>query len=404
MLPPETRESMMRALGRILRAGAAGLALGAAMPAPVPAQAADTAERAEADLPVVTLATAGRDMIEERVPVSGSLVARQEVQVHASVTGHEITQIKAEVGDRVKAGDVLALLADEALSAGLAQAEAEYRRAEAGVRQAESQIASAEATLVQAISTLERTRSLRKSGNASQAVLDQAVATEASARAASASASDGLGVARAAQAQAEAALRIARLNLSWARITAPVDGVIVARGARLGAISGTGGDALFTLVEGGEIELDADVIETALNQLKPGNAAEIRVAGIGAVAGRLRLAPASVDPATRLGQARIALDPDPRLRSGLFASGWIVTDRREAVTVPASAVLADDAGERVQVVGEGRIESRPVRAGILWQDRREIVEGLLPGETVVARAGAFFRDGDQVRAAAEAQP
>ncbi|MDQ7261474.1 efflux RND transporter periplasmic adaptor subunit [Paracoccus sp. PS-1] len=387
----------MTATCRITRIAMLALALSLGPAGMVMAETAGAVEQTE--LPVVTLATAERSWIEARVPVSGSLVARQEVQVHALVSGHEITGIEAEVGDRVKAGQVLARLSEDVLSAQLAQAEAEYQRAEAGVRQAESQIASAEASLTQAVAALERTRSLRQSGNASQAVLDQAIATEASARAASASASDGLGVARAAQAQAAAAQRIARLNLDHARIVAPVDGVVVARTARRGAIPGGGGEPLFTLIAGGEVELEADVIETALSQLKPGDTAEIAVAGLGRVEGKLRLVPAAVDPVTRLGLARIALEPDPRLRPGLFASGWIITDRREAVTVPSSAILADASGERVQVVKDGRIEAREVRTGLLWQGRREIVEGIAAGETVVARAGAFFRSGDQVRAA-----
>ncbi|RDD69600.1 efflux RND transporter periplasmic adaptor subunit [Paracoccus versutus] len=386
----------MTATCRITGIAMLALALSLGPAAPVMAETAGAVEQSE--LPVVTLATAQQDWIEARVPVLGSLVARQEVQVHALVSGHEITSIEAEVGDRVEAGQVLARLSEDVLSAQLAQAEAEYQRAEAGVSQAESQIASTQASLTQAVSALERTRSLRQSGNASQAVLDQAVATEASARAAAASASDGLGVARAAVAQADAARRIARLNLDHARITAPVGGLVVARTARLGAIPG-GGEPLFTLIAGGEVELEADVIETALSQLKPGDAAEIEVAGLGRVEGKLRLAPAAVDPVTRLGPARIALDPDPRLRTGLFASGWIITDRRQAVTVPASAVLADATGERVQVVKDGRIETREVRSGLIWQGRREILEGVASGETVVARAGAFFRSGDQVRAA-----
>jgi hypothetical protein len=160
-----------------------------------------------------------------------------------------------------------------------------------------------------------------------------------------------------------------------------------------------GADPLFTLIDGGEIEMDADVIETALGQIKPGDAALIQVAGLGEVGGRVRLVPAAVDPVTRLGQARIALDADPRLRIGLFAQGWVVTDEREAVTVPASAILSDDSGDRVQVVADGKVESRPVRAGIIWQDRREVISGLSPEETVIARAGAFFRSGDAVRAA-----
>src|SRR5690606_7568038 len=364
----------MTAASRFIRIVVLALALPMGPAGTATAQAADAAEQSE--LPVVTLATARQDWIEARVPVPGSLVARQEVQIHALVSGHEITTIDAEGGDRVEEGQVLARLSEDVLAAQLAQAEAEYQRALAGVSQAESQIASAEATLTQAVAALERTRSLRKSGNASQAVLDQAIATEASARAASASASDGLGVARAALALAEAARSIAQLNLDHARITAPVDGVVVARTARLGAIPGGGGDPLFTLIAGGEVELEADVIETALTQLKPGDPAEIEVAGLGKVAGKMRLVPAAVDPVTRLGQARIALDPDPRLRPGLFASGWIITERRQALTLPSSAILADASGERVQVVKDGRIESRPVRAGLLSQGRREILEGV----------------------------
>lgn len=387
----------MTAITRIARAAltAAALVLPGAMPAL--AETAGAAERGE--LPLVTLATVQATTIEARVPVSGSLVARQKVQIHPNVAGHEITRIEAEVGDSVTAGQVLVRLADDALSAQLAQAEAEYQRAESGIRQAENQIASAEAELTQAAATLERTRSLRRSGNASQAVLDQAVAAEASARALAASASDGLGVAQAALAQSAAMLRLAQLNLGYTRIVAPVDGLIVERNAELGAISGTGAAPLFTMIAGGEVELAADVIETALGQLKPGDAAEINVAGIGMVTGKLRLAPAAVDPMTRLGVARISLQPDPRLRVGLFAHGWIVTQRREALTVPGSAVLSDGASEQVQVVADGLVETRQIRTGLSWQGRREVLEGLSPGEKVIARAGAFFGSGDRVREA-----
>ena len=388
----------MTAACRITRAATLALALMFSLPGAAPAETAGAVEPS-LELPLVTLAPAELSQIEARVPISGSLVARRQVQIHANVTGHEIKGIVADVGDRVKMGDVLAWLSDDVLSAQFAQATAEYQRAEAAVRQAESQIDSAVATLTEAASALERTRSLRKSGNASQAVLDQAVAAEASAQAASAVASNGLGVARATLAQAEAARCLARLNLDYARIITPVDGVVVERNAELGALSGSGGDPLFTVIEGGEIELAADVIETALSRLKPGDAAEIEVAGVGLVTGSLRLAPASVDPLTRLGQARVSLAADPRLRVGLFAQGWITTDRREALTVPTAAILADAAGERVQVVRDGRVETREIRAGLIWQGRREILSGLEPGEQVIARAGAFFRDGDRVRVA-----
>lgn len=354
-------------------------------------------EAGRAAIPSVTVASARLAEVEARVLMSGTLVARQEVMIFPQVSGFEITEILVEAGDRVEKGQVLVRLARDTLSAQLAQAEAEYQRAQASVSQAENQIVSTRAGLVQAEASLDRIRRLRESGSAAQATLDDVVAAQVTADALAASAADGLAVAQAALAQAGAARELAQLNLDRSEIKAPMDGLIVERGAELGAISGAGGAPLFRLIAGGEIELSADVIETALLSLSVGDPAEIDVAGVGRVEGKVRLLPASVDALTRLGEMRISLTPDPGLRPGLFASGAVVTARREAVTVPATAVLADDKGEWVQVVEDDVVHTQAVTAGLLWQARREIVSGLAEGQVVIVRSGAFFRDGDQVR-------
>lgn len=367
---------------------------------PMPGLANEPAIAAEPPAPVlpsVTVEAAARSQVQARVPVSGTVVARQEVQIFPRVSGHEIVEILAEAGDSVAQGQVLARLDTDTLSAQLEQAQAEFQRAEAGVRQAQSSIDSTQALLTQALTTLQRIQQLRTGGTVPQSTLDDAVAAEANARAQAASAADGLAVARAALAQAGAAQRIARMNLERADIVAPVAGVVVERRAELGALAGGSVDPLFTVLADGAVEVAAEVIETALPALKVGDPAEISVAGAGTVAGRVRLVPPSVDPITRLGVMRIALDRSDGIRIGQFASGWVITDRRQAVTVPAGAVLADDAGERVQVVQDGTVESRPVRTGVLWNGQREIVDGVAAGEEVIARSGAFFRTGDQVR-------
>lgn len=365
-----------------------------------PAFAADPLPAAPAAAPTVTVAPAQDAEVEARVPLSGSLIARQVLQVYPQVTGLEIKALNAEAGDHVTQGQELARLSDEALSAQLAQAEAELQRAVAGVGQANSQIDSTAATLAQASTAADRARSLRRSGSGTQAVLDQAVAAEAGAQAAAASARDGLAVAEAARAQAQAALDLARLNLGWTRITAPVDGRVIARAAQPGGIASPAGEPMFTLVPDGSIEFAGEVIESALPSLRAGQETRLEVAGVGEVAGSVRQLPAAVDPVTRLGVVRVALPEDPRLLTGLFASGDIVTARRRALTVPATAVLTDGQGERVQVVSGGIVETRPVQAGLLWQGRREILGGLAAGETVIQRAGAFFTTGDPVTVAA----
>lgn len=365
------------------------------------AEAATASQRA---VPTATVARAEMTEMQARVPVTGTLVARQDVQVFAQVSGFEITEILVEAGDQVQAGQVLARLSDETLTAQLAQAEAEYQRAVAGVGQANSQIASTEASLTQAVTALERVQKLRSSGNAPQATLDQAVATEANARAQANSAADGLAVANAALAQALAARNLAQLDVQRTQIMAPVPGLVVTRNAQLGAIASGAGDPLFRIVANDEIELSAEVIETDLLGLVPDLPAEINVAGIGPVQGHVRLVPASVDPVTRLGVLRIALEDDQPLRTGVFASGSIVTQRRQALSVPTTAVLSDHQGQRVQIVKDGAVHSRPVTAGLVWDGRREILSGLEAGETVIARAGAFFRDGDKVNAVSSDAP
>ncbi|HHW34757.1 MAG TPA: efflux RND transporter periplasmic adaptor subunit, partial [Paracoccus solventivorans] len=212
-----------------------------------------------------------------------------------------------------------------------------------------------------------------------------------------------LAVARAAAAQARAARDIAQINVDRTRITAPVAGRVSSRNAQIGAIATASAGPMFTLIADGSIEFEGEVIETALPALRPGQLAELDVAGVGRITGQVRQLPAAVDATTRLGLVRVELPADERLLIGLFVSGDIVTERRGAVTVPATAVLADASGERVQVVEGGVVETRAVRAGLLWQGQREITEGLAAGETVIARAGAFFRSGDRVSATTEPQ-
>jgi multidrug efflux pump subunit AcrA (membrane-fusion protein) len=157
------------------------------------------------------------------------------------------------------------------------------------------------------------------------------------------------------------------------------------------------GDPLFTIFTGGSLELAAEVLETSLGEIEPGDGGTVEVAGIGPLVGVVRLVSPTVDPTTRLGEVRITLENHQGLRSGLFASGVIETERRLGLTVPLSAILSDAEGDYVQVVEDGVVARRPVTPGLVWQGQREIVTGLAEGETVIARSGAFFRDGDRVR-------
>lgn len=355
-----------------------------------------TAQQAERDLPPVTVVRPQPADLVARIPISGTMVAREQVLVYPQVSGFPIREILADLGDTVAAGDVLARLADETLAAQLAQARAEKRRAEAQVRQSRSQIAAAEAAQKQAQGELDRQRQLRSSGAVSAVALEQAEVAAERVAADLASARNSLAVSEAQVEQAEAQLRVAQLNLDFATIIAPVAGVITERSASIGGIAGTAADPMFRIARDGDVEMEALVLETDLGGIEKGQPAQIEVAGGGTVTGEVRLVSPHVDPQTRLGTVRISV-AGRGLRTGVFASGSITTDRRTGLVVPASAVLSDADGNYVLVARDGVLERVEVQPGLLEDERREIVTGLGPDDLVVARAGAFYRAGDRVQ-------
>ncbi|KMK68356.1 efflux RND transporter periplasmic adaptor subunit [Puniceibacterium sp. IMCC21224] len=382
--PAQFRDSLIALL-----TGAA-LAFG---PLPLAAQDSDSGA---ANAPRVTVTRAVRDEIVTTVPVSGSLLPRNEILIYPQVSGFVVDEILADVGDIVAAGDVLARINARTLQAQLAQAQAEQARAEAGVRQAQSQITSAEASQVQAEAALARARELNRTGTVSGAGLEDAVAAAQTARAAADSARDGLAVAQAAVQQAAAQASVAALDLDHATIVAPTGGLISARNGQSGSITAMSGDPFYRLIDGGVIEVEAEVIETALGQISTGDPVTLRIAGLGEVSGTVRLISPTVDPATRLGTIRITTGAQDGLRAGVFASGEVIVDRHEGLSVLSSAVQNTGTESYVLRVRDGHLQHQPVIAGVIWQNRREILTGLDEGDDVVARAAGFFGDGDAV--------
>jgi HlyD family secretion protein len=182
-------------------------------------------------------------------------------------------------------------------------------------------------------------------------------------------------------------------------VKAPVSGLISRRSAKLGASASSAGEPLFRIIEDGAIDLEADAPEQSLARFAVGMPATIRLPGVAApVKGRVRLISQEVDKASRTGKVRIALDDVSHARIGAFASGEVELARRDGVGAPAASLLRDGDTARLLVVRDGRVEERRVTPGIVEGDAVEIKDGAAEGESVVARAGAFLRPGDRVRA------
>ncbi len=347
--------------------------------------------------PSVSVAPVKRMPFTETILVTSSLTARREVLVSPQVDGLRIVELLAEEGDRVVEGQVLARLERRTLEAQLAQLKATRSSADAAIAQARSKIKETEAAVKQAEAAFERAKGLVKSGTTSRAIFDQREAAARTAAAVAASAKDGLAVAQAGRAQVEAQIDESNLRLSFTEITAPSAGIISRRTAQLGAVAAASGKPLFRIVAKGEIELDAEIPEVYLPRVAPGHPARVQVAGLKERKGKVRLVGAEVDRATRLGRVRVFIGDDAQLRVGTFARGLIDTARREGLSVPSSAVLHKNGGQTVQVVKNGRVETRKVRTGMTRAERTEIIDGLKDGELVVLRSGSLLRDGDKVR-------
>jgi len=362
-------------------------------------EAADT-EAAQTAPPAVSVVKVAAAEFTETVAVSGSLVARDEILVAPEVEGFRVLDLKVDEGDRVKRGDVLATLVQESLDAKLAESDASLARAEAAISKAKSQIVETTARLAEAKSAFERAKPLQKSGYLSDSTYDQREAAAKTADAQLVAARDGLKLAEAEKAQVEAQRRDLAWRRSKAQVTAPADGLVSRRNARIGGMASGAAvaDPMFRIIARGEVELDAEVIETELGKIHVGQKARITVAGNGAVDGRVRLVSPEVDKTTRLGRVRIFLGDDTRLHIGSFARGAIDTAHGHGLALPSSAVVFDADGAFVQVVRDGRVSRRAIETGLISQGLVEVRKGLSEGDVVVSRAGTFLRDGDAVRA------
>lgn len=393
MLPLPLALTRLAALSLLTLALLPSVSASAQTPASAAAQAT-----APAHGPAVTVTPATTAEIVQSVVVSGSMIARDEVLVSPEIDGFALVEILAEEGDRVTAGQVLARLSRTTLDVLHTQNEAQIARAEAAIAQARAQVSEAEANRVQAENAFERTKALRDSGNASIETFDLRSAAARTTVARVNSAQHALAIATADLALAKAQERDIAVKLARTEIKAPAAGIVSQRRAKLGAMAPLAAtEPLFRIIADGAIELEADVAEVELSSLKLGQRVAVTPAGAQKpLVGEIRLIAPQVDKASRLGRVRIALKDNPPVALGSFARGVIETGRKTSITLPLSAITYSRNGALVQSVKDGKVSTKKVTLGLTGNGRIEITSGLAEGETVVARAGTFVRDGDAV--------
>lgn len=332
-----------------------------------------TANPARVTGPVAVEVIAARTgVVRESAESVGTARANESVTITAKQTGN-VEKINFAEGERVRSGAVLAEL------------EAKERRAELDQSRADLEQSKAQRDEIK--QRLDRSKQLRGSGNVTEARLDE---LESQLRAAE-------GRIRAN----EAKVRAMDARLDDNRITAPFEGRVGMRQVSLGALVQPG-TMITTLDDLSKIKLDFAVPENFLGKLRPGLRVLARTPAYAnrTFEGVVSVIDSRVDPATRAVRVNALFDnPDDLLKPGMFLNVELaLAERQDAVIVPEEVLVAEGGRQYLFVVRDGRAERREVKVGQRFTGEVEIVEGLKPGEQVVARGVQKVRHNQPVAA------
>lgn len=369
-----------------------------ALPLPAAAEGEAQAPVKQQNVPSIIVAHVAKRDLVDRVIATGTIRPVDEIYVQPLVDGLSIDTLNADIGDRVAANAVLAVLSSDSLVLQKSQLEANKAKAEAFVTQSKAQVLEAQANLADALRQRDRAAKLSQTGSGS---ISETEKTEALAQVAQAR----LDAAKQAVSAGEADIKvvdaqIADIDLKLTRtgVKTPVAGIVSAKNAKVGAIASGAGNPLFTVIKDGAIELVADLSETDIQNVKVGQKAYLTVAGGRAkIEGKVRLVSPTVDPTTRLGSVHVVLPENSPARSGMYASAEIVIEETNALALPLSAVTSGREGSTARKVEGDVVKQVKIETGIEDGGFIEIVSGLAAGDKVVEKAGAFVRDGDRIR-------
>lgn len=362
------------------------MAWACALAVPAHSQAQEPAKKPAAVRPALTVTVTRPESSEMpvRLAANGTISAWQEALLGAEINGLRLAEVRADVGDTVKKGQVLAVLASETIEADIAQ-----------VRAA---LAEAQATHDEARADANRARAVQGTGALSEQQIAQLLTAEKTTAARVAS--------------QRAALDQQLLRLKYTRIVASDSGIVSARTATLGAVVAPGQE-LFRLIRQSRLEWRAEVTAAELALVRAGQAVTVHArtgtadAAAPTVQGRVRLIGPTVDAQTRNAIVYVELQGAlaAGLRPGMFARGDFVIGAKPALTIPQASLVLRDGFSYVFVLGAGnRVTQTKVQLGRREGDRFEIVSGIQAGQTLVASGAAFLTDGDTVRIGESAKP
>ena len=338
---------------------------------------ATTADSASAEQAVLSVETVmpSQDSIGNTLRADGTISAKDTANVSAKVNGVAIEQVLVEEGQRVKAGQVLAIFDTDAVQQQIVQAEAD--------------VAEAEATLANAKADAARVLPLIDIDAISKQEADRYRTSELRARA--------------ALQASKARLSNQSLSLNNATVTAPVSGIISEKMIEVGMVAG--GEPLFTIIKDGVLEWQADIDPKLIGEVNVGTPVKVSLPQNQSVMGKVRrIAPTASN--NRQITIYASLDNNNNARAGMYQTGEFLLGSASMQTLPASAIVSNDGYDYVMLVMDaktdkgitvGRIKQQRVTLGERFGEKVAVAEPLPAESRLVKQGGSFLNEGDLVR-------
>ena len=320
---------------------------------------------AETPLPVALTVSETRvtqTIWPEFIKAAGPIAAWQEAVVGAEVSGQRLVAIMVDVGDIVKKGQILARFNTDTLMAEYTELEANWIAAE---------------------SNQKRALTLKSSGAMSDQTIENYINQAAVAK---------------AQMDAKA------LQLKYADVVAPDDGVISARNATLGAVGSTG-DELFRLIRQNKLEWHGELTAEQAARVVQGQSVALTLPNGNKAEGSIRQIAPSFNPENRMTTIFVDIKTDSNARAGMYAEGQIMLGQHTAMSVPARSIVIRDGRNYVFNISNHAsaaiVHQCEVHVGQIRGNEAQILSGISKGDRMVVMGAGFLNDGDIVRVSAD---
>jgi HlyD family secretion protein len=373
----------------------------------------------------VDVAIAATAPLETTREYTGTTQPQQEVVLRAQAEG-QLRQLNVDVGDLVQKGQTLAQIDASLLNAAAVEAEAELASRRSEVSQLQTQVSEAETVVEQSRLQLQQAESdaarydqLANAGAIPKQQAEQS-RTEAktaaqilrSAQAKVRNQEQGIAAANARILAQKAVLSQQQERRSYALLTAPVSGTVLARSTELGNLVQVGGE-LLRLGDFSQVKVTVQVSELDLATVRLGGSAKVRLDAFPkeAFTGQVTQISPAANPTSRLIPIEVTIpNPTGRVGSGLLARVSFAQTSRDRIVVPLAALQEDRAKPKssapktkgtlfVVTDGDGpaKVAARSVDLGAEIDGKVQILSGLNPGDRFVARTSKPLKDGDAVR-------